>query len=371
MYIDALSRFSVAKAKFTSAQFRGNNVVTIPNDKSDTLEISSKKENKTSGMSTGKKILLGVGGIGLAIYASLVIHRAVSRPSLNSLQKDLSEVFKRNVSKEEIPEMLKKYKEILNIKDEREFCERAFKQVKRDYGYGDINIPLKLEESAYGMIAGGWHSDGDGFIIFYRNLIKLCGGRFDRKTRARLLDIFFHEFQHAKQAEYCIRTNPEKYLEALTNKQSANKNYINSIKMALQYETFLKKYAEMFKMSLEDTRAKLTKDLPVIEEKGYTSLPEYVDLLNKDAKATQEKMNAYFGKFEKFKPDSEEYKQGEKYIENIKNYISPIESIELYRNQIIEKDAYNAGNVSYSIPNRLKSIWNIFDNKKYDNGRLW
>ena len=371
MYIDDLNRFSATKVKITPTQFRGDKVATIPEDKSDTLEISSKKENKTIGMSRGKKILLGVGGIGLAIYGALVTHRAVSRPSLNALQKDLSEVFKRNVSKEEIPDMLKKYKEILNIDDEIEFCEKAFKQIKKDYGYGDINIPLKLDSSTQGMIGGGWHGDGDGFIIFYKTLIKICGGKFDKLTKARLLDIFFHEFQHAKQTEYCIRTSPEKYLEALTNEKSANKNYINGIKIALQYDAFLDRYAKQFNMTRKETRDKLIKDLPIIETKGYTYLPEYVDLLNKEAKSTQEKMSAYFGKLEKFKQGSEEYKQGEKYIENYKNYISPFENLELYRTQIIEKDAYNAGKISYSIPYRLKSIWNIFDNKKYNNGGLW
>ena len=102
-----------------------------------------------------------------------------------------------------------------------------------------------------------------------------------------------------------------------------------------------------------------------------STLRQMADLLNKEAKSTQEKMSAYFGKLEKFKQGSEEYKQGEKYIENYKNYISPFENLELYRTQIIEKDAYNAGKISYSIPYRLKSIWNIFDNKKYNNGGLW
>lgn len=370
MSIDCVSGYNTAKVKLTPIQFKGEPNVVFQ-EKPDTVELSTKQEKKSEGMSRGKKILLGIGGGGLAIYGALVTHRAVSRPALKEIQKDLSEIFKRNVSKEEIPNMLKKYKEIMNIEDKKQFCEKAFEQVKKDYGYSDINFPFKLDDSTSGALVGGWHSDGQGFIIFYKNLIQACGGKFDKLTRARIIDAFFHEFQHAKQTEYCIRTSPEKYLEALTNEKSANRNLIINIRLALQHDAILEMFAKKLNMTMEETKAKFIKDLDTIKTKGYKEFPEYVNMFNKEAESTQEKMNLYFGNMEKFKPGSKEYKQGEQYIENIKNYVHPIENINLYKEQIMEKEAFSAGKKSYSITERLKSIWNIFDNQKYNSDGIW
>ena len=79
----------------------------------------------------------------------------------------------------------------------------------------------------------------------------------------------------------------------------------------------------------------------------------------------KKRFNDLFGGFEKFKPGSKEYEQGEAYIENYGNYIEIGTDLTKYMEQPIEKEAYNVGLLSLKIPERLKSIWNIFDVTNY------
>ena len=341
--------------------FRGETLTTPPL-KTDTLEISSKEKKQKNSMSTGMKLLLGIGGTGLAIYGALVTHRAVTKPSLEVLQKDFKEIFRRDVSLDEIPEMLKKYKEILNIKDEKEFCEKAFEQVKKDYGYGSLDLKLALDETTGGILSGGWQASGMDFRIFYKNILKHNGDVFDRQTKAGILGTFFHEFQHVKQTEYCVRTDLEKYLQAIKNENTINKEYIAGIKKFLKDDKQLAKLAAEKGMTTEQIIVQLNTELNILKTNGYTAMSEYVAEVNRQVEIIRARLNSLFGQYPKFKPDSQEYKLGEQYTKNYGNYIDAKKDStnEEYKAQIIEKEAFNVEKLSKDIPKRLRSIWNVF-----------
>ena len=342
--------------------FRGD-LVTTPEQKADTVEISSKqKEKKKDGMSTGMRLLLGIGGTGIALYGALVTHRLATRPGLEKLQKEFKEIFRRDVSIDEIPEMLKKYQDILKIQDEKEFCEKAFEQVKKDYGYGDAKINMILDESTEGILGGGWHSSGAEFRIYYKNIIKHNNDKFNKQTKENILGTLFHEFQHAKQTEYCVRTDLDKYVDEIKQDKIINKNYIEGLEALLKDNNRLAQVAAQKNLTVSQVISMAKNELETLKTKGYKAMPDYVKEVNKQVDAIKVRLNELFGKYEKFKPGSEEYSLGEKYTQNFGNYVEAqknSENIE-YKEQLIEKEAFNVEKLSKDIPKRLRSIWNVF-----------
>ena len=360
MSISAVDGYNSLGLTNNNVNFRSEKV-TIPEQKPDTVEISSKQKKK-EGMSTGMKLLLGIGGTGVAIYGALVTHRAVTRPSLEKLQKEFKEIFRRDVSLEEIPDMLKKYQDILKIKDEKEFCQKAFEQVKKDYGYADANIQLTLDESTEGILGGGWHSSGNDFRIYYKNILEHNGNVFDRQTKSNILGTFFHEFQHVKQTEYCIRTDIDKYVNSIKNDDVLNQTYITNLSELLKSKERLAEVAKQKSMTVEQVINVANQELAVLKTKGYQAMPDYVKVVNAQVDTIKTRLNELFGKYEKFKPGSEEYKLGEQYTQNYGNYVEAQKGSanEEYMAQIIEKEAFKAEDMSKDIPKRLRSIWNVF-----------
>ena len=344
-----------------SPNFRSEKIKLSP-QRPDTVEISAKNKKK-DGMSTGMKWLLGITGGAAIVYASLVGHRAISRPTLEVLQKDFSDIFRRNVSKEEIPEMLNGYRNILKIENDREFCEKAFEQVKKDYGYKDTNINLILDDATTGVLGGGWHTGTAQFFIYYKNTIqKLNNGVFDIEAKRNLLSLMFHEFQHVKQTEYCVRTNFDEYIKALTKETTINRNYINGLNAVLHNPLQIMQIAAQKGMTKDEVITQINNELYTLRTKGYKAMPDYVADADKQITFLRQKMEEMFGKLDKFKPGDKEYELGEQYIKNYGDYIEPnVLNLSEYRNQLVEKEANHVQELSKNdIKNRLRSIWNIF-----------
>jgi len=360
MSICSIDNYSSLRCASNKINFRSERV-TISEQKTDTVDISSKQKKKED-MSTGMKLLLGIGGTGIALYGILVTHRALTKPSLEKLQKEFKEIFRRDVSIEEITEMLKKYQDLLNIKDEKEFCQKAFEQVKNDYGYADANIQLVLDESTDGILGGGWHSSGNDFRIYYKNILEHNGNIFNRQTKSNILGTLFHEFQHVKQTEYCIRTDIDKYVNSIKNDNVLNQTYITNLNELLQSKERIAEVAKQKNMTEEQLINAAKQELDILKTKGYQAIPDYAKIVNAQIDTIKNRLNELFGKYEKFKIGSEEYKLGEQYTKNYGNYVEAQKdrANKEYMTQIIEKEAFKVEDMSKDIPKRLRSVWNIF-----------
>ena len=65
-----------------------------------------------------------------------------------------------------------------------------------------------------------------------------------------------------------------------------------------------------------------------------------------------------WGKMPKIEKGTEEYELAQKYLENIKNYKKDeLFGYDEYRNQLIEKEAFNSGNKAMEIYKYFASIW--------------
>lgn len=290
----------------------------------DTFELSAEsniKRDKEKGMPTWLKGTLWVGGTAAAIYGCVVGHRAFNKPSLEKVAETFSKTFRKDISKEEAQKIADRYKEIFKIKDDKEFQDKLFNQLKKDYSLEHTNFGYTVKKlsngekgyfNPYGKPTFSTSSDGGTNIDLAANT---CFGFDERLSRTSLFKTMVHEMNHAKQFELCCRTN---WQEAIMPSRTKLLN------------------------------TELVKEL---KEKGY-------DI----EKLVSESLENHIGKMPKndIAKGSKEYELGMKYIENNKNYIVSDKDPIGYRKQLVEAESYEvednmAKTLDYFLP-----IWRIF-----------
>lgn len=315
----------------------------------DKVELSTEKETKSKkkdGLSTGAKWTLGLAGAAVAAYGCVVGHRMLNKPSLEKIAKNFSEIFRRDVSKEEAQKLVSEYKELLKIENTEEFCKNAFEKVKKDYGYANLNIPLIIRKKTSGC-AAAW-AKNTGEVIIYQDLSK----SLDNYSRKSILRDLIHEFQHAKQTEISYRTSPEKLLDSMESNHP--RQAIGNL-LSLP-EKQQKAFAEQMNMTLDDF-------IKSLKEEGLKEKPDI--LLNnpkwifKRAEA-KNRLDELFGSMPKYSKGSKEYELGMKYIEAERNYIpSSIDKVK-YKENMLEADAYATGPQWSIIYNSFANPWRLF-----------
>ena len=163
--------------------------------------------------------MLGIAGTAATIYGGVVLHRQINKPSIEKGAKNFSEIFRKEVSADDAQKMVNRYKEIFEIKDADNFCTKMFEQVKKDYGYSDVGIKLKIEKMADTSVASKFskadvaaYSAMDG--VLQLNPVHFKDGTMSLGDKQQMFEAIIHELQHAKQSELAYRTNPSKYFEA-------------------------------------------------------------------------------------------------------------------------------------------------------------
>jgi hypothetical protein len=211
-------RYPIGVVPYTGVNyptFRGTNVVSSnnvleKNSSVDTVEISSKEEKK-KGLSTGAKWGIGLISTALAIYGSVVAHRAITRPTLEKTAESLSEIFGREIGTGEAKTLLSEYKKLFKIKDTKEFYDEAFKQVKKDYGLEKADISLlKMyadnSEAKYEL--GSWV--GSCGAVFIKEPFSRGAERTLLKSeKLDAISTLIHELKHAKQSALVSRLPDE------------------------------------------------------------------------------------------------------------------------------------------------------------------
>ena len=70
--------------------------------------------------------------------------------AMKQIPKNLEHIFGRSYSKEDSLQEVKTYQDLLKIEDQNTFIEKAFHQVKKDFGYEDLAIKLQMVDKPIG-----------------------------------------------------------------------------------------------------------------------------------------------------------------------------------------------------------------------------
>lgn len=288
----------------------------------DSCSFTSKKQNESFLEKHWGKLILGAGAIALAaVLTKGKLWGKEKTVALEKVQHNLAEIFdKKNLSKDETETMLKKYKEIFKIKDKNEFINKAFNQIKNDFGYE--NIPYELEIKKEPMINNdGSHFTGGSYIekMFV----------YEKDSKIEILDTISHEFKHLRQREYMFRTNPEAVLENLKEFHYKSIDLMPKAKQMME---------ENPKICQELILKKCNKKLKVLED--------------------------YFGHLQKYEKGSPEYSQGEKYLkaerESNNQYIERMKGLKVqnnvYQNNLLEQEAWNNGKLMQEVARYISAI---------------
>lgn len=325
----------------------------------DSVEISAEKKIKEankSGLSTGAKWALGILGSAATIYGCVVGHRMLNKPTLEKVQKNFSEIFRRDVTKEEAEKLAKQYKEIFKINDTDEFCTKMFEQVKKDYGLEKANISLKIDKLVDGNLSSFIKSHERGLWSPNRGEFTILplvpeGKPLTESTKKEIFSTVIHEFQHVKQSEIAYRTSSNEFAKAIkTNLE--NDNIIKSFKALLNDSYKLKQFAKKENCSVEEIKETVKKGIKVFEENELKH--------TYNAKEIEEKLEKVFGHLPKLGKESPEYQLGLKYIKNKANYIDAAVDYKGYTEQLLEKEAFGTEPKAKEIYRYFGNPWSVF-----------
>ena len=293
----------------------------------DTVELSVEKEIKTKkkeGLSTGAKWLIGIAGTALATYGCVVGHRMLNKPSIEKVAKNFSEIFRRDVSKEEALKLTERYKEIFKIKDDKNFRDAIFKQLKQDYGLGKTSYGYSIEKlekgnlgyfNPFGKLSFGKNGNCTTFSFDDKGCIVVDSIR--AKSREGFFQTIVHELNHAKQFEVAYKTNADEALNSYFHKmQNGEMTFISEMK-----------------------------------NKGY-------DLINELKRPLKEFMGET--KPNSLLKGSKEYDLGLKYIENQRNYIKANIDPNGYVKQLVEAESFGVEKLMGQTHDLFMSPWRIF-----------
>ena len=306
----------------------------------DTVEISGKKK---AGMSTGAKFGIGIGlasiiGLGVGIICGKGKHlksmlEKINGKGINStnsldegkkyldkidnIKENFSKIFGKDYTKDEAQELALKYKEIFETEDNNKFLQKILEQLKKDYKLPDFEMslgkkPHSQEYASWGIFTGG--------IEYNIDLIKYnADGIITELDRPNIIMSLTHELKHAAQDKIANQVDIHKHIMARIDfEQSHN---------TIAWQKALRKYGN----NIEEVREKL-------------------------AKECYDAMIPSFKNLEKISENSPLYQKGQEYIEGHKNYIRYQDDLVGYKKQLIEKEAFDAGD-------RMEQIYQWLTNR--------
>ena len=336
-------------------QINTTNIAPLEND---TLNISAtdkiKKQQKEKGMSTAAKVGLTVVGGLATVYACVVGHRMLTKPSIEKVAQNFSEIFRRDVSKDEAQKLVKRYEEILNIKNPEEFYNKAFEQIKKDYGYEKTPINLHINKTRNYSDSGNasWNNvDARLEVNAFSedgNSIKAMKKRGKKCVLQRIM----HEFQHVKQSEISYRASRDNLAEAIHCQNFEISTLIENAKRTLKNKTELEQQAKKSGITVDECKKMLEKSIKLLESKKEEAKIPF----DKNARI---KLDDLWEKLPKYDKESDEYKMGLKYIENTKNYITSAKDRKKYNTQLLEAEAFGCEEKFEKIYNYFANPWCI------------
>ncbi len=327
----------LSKSNYISKQFKNANLLNKINSNKklkipqtppdcDTVKLSSKDKKLMAKMDFSYKA-----SSGLDYKDSIFGSGRVYMSFLRTISRCFSSMFNKKVSYEDAVDKMNAYQKLSYIKDPKEFCQKAFEQVKSDFGYKNIDIPLKFENRTElnANQNASWNF-ADCFMTLYNDFSQ----KMDGNRKAEIIEYLIHEFKHVKQTEMSYRTSPEKYMDAMSE------NYQRRIvgNLLEQPKESQEVMAQSTGQSLEDFQ-KMLKELGLKEKVDYTMV-----LDGKKYSLNREKVKACldktFGNLKPYRKGTAGYQRGLHFIEGTKSYIPASIDAEKYKKGILEKDAF-------------------------------
>lgn len=307
----------------------------------DTVYISPENRvNKEKKLSKKQKIILGISAAVTLMFGYIIGHK-ITNNSVNSVVKEnLSGIFRRNLTKEETSTIAKRYKELFKIDNCDEFCKKMYEQVKKDYGYEKLNIPLeivKADNSELYLQTGSWSAEKGMLRIIPA---KPLNANLSMKEKKKIFKTYLHEFQHVKQTELAYRADENAYINALKEhykKLNSASKVIERAKELLNNRTKLETYARKNGETVEASRKTLERIL-----KSETDNTIQLNIPQFDETSVRNRFKSWFGGMPKIEPGTEEYGLAQKYINDERNYISASVNLKKYKTQTTEAEAYKA-----------------------------
>lgn len=215
----------------------------------------------------------------------------VFKNPFNGIKNNFSQIFGRELSNQEVVQLCQKYKNIFREQDNLKFLSNLYMQAMRDFGINPNKLQFKLCNVHPSNVASVT-KEGHIFNLYVGNGACLN----NPENRIKAMNAIFHELTHLKQNMIAYGTNSEAYIEAIA-RYSLKKGYYQGKNLG--------EVKEIIKTNVQ--RGVLT------------------DAVN---------INLH----------SEMGQKGLKYINGNLNYISSSECQLQYMEQLIEKEAFEAGN---------------------------
>lgn len=145
----------------------------------DVVQISSK---------TSKSLLENLGN---TISAVLGLKEVATPEKLKGFQKEFQNLFLReDISLEETKNIIKNYQKIAKIKDDRDFVQAIYNELKSNYGFGHVDLPLEFRTL---------QKSDKGTTIASTNVVMNRVFIHPDIRREKAPQVLFHELRHVKQ----------------------------------------------------------------------------------------------------------------------------------------------------------------------------
>ncbi len=280
-----------------------NNISRINNRNTVSFRERNQEEPIEKDKSMLPAVLLTTASIGLGIWGYLKIKKRnvafidSNAAAFEEAKVYLKNIFNKDFTLDETKLYVQKYKELNNISDNKDFCQKLFEQLKKDFNIENKSLNLEISDSQIKECEGG-------VFTGYAEALSRKIGILAQEDRTKMVGTIFHEMRHIKQNELMYKADKERLV-------------VQKIK------------------ELEDSNNASWQEI----------LQNFAGDKNKARNAVREEVERVYqeiwGHLKPTNKTSEEYKLGIKYLENEENRIKPGPD---YYEQILEKEAQFIGN---------------------------
>ena len=341
-----------------------------------------------------RKILLGTISALVLLYGCGVLKHKLSKPSLEEVQKTFKEIFERDLSNEEINDLISKYKELIKNDNTEDYAKQMIEQLKKDYGIGcvETNVDVKLLK--------------DNKLSTYIDHVELGVaspfGKIDimprtnsntaiKSIQKEIFSTGFHELKHMKQFADAYRTDPDKFVDAMYKlhiDKATFEEAVQEMKKELEItcNDFIKETIAEAEKTEKEELVQLAKESKTSDKELKEALNEfqqnfdemrdymeerfretfYEEVGDIEKRVETEIKNQFrkilderFGKLEPYKEGTPEYQKGLEYIEAYAKYPDPNTNYDAYRDNLLEKEAWKNGELAEKIYKYCSSIWKL------------